>query len=284
MSDSRVVRSLSSEWRKVLSTKLWWILAIVIAAYSAMIASMFAFMFSAMGDMLAGAGAGAGAPQLPAQSAANMVYSSVSTFGYVVPLLLGALTATGELRHRTLGLTFTLEPRRGLVLLSKTAVLIVFGVLLGAAGLLGAVGAGAGVTAATGGDPMLGSGETWAVIGRVLAALGIWAVIGFGIGVLVRNQAIAIVIALVFTQFVEPLLRTGAQFWEWSAQIAKFLPGAATDSFVGASVMSSLSSLDPSVPQGSSALGIWAGLAVLVAYAVVAVAAGWLLRWRRDVV
>lgn len=281
MSDSRVIRSLSSEWRKVRSTKLWWILAIVIAAYSAFIASMFAFMFSAMGDMLTGSAAGA--PQLPAQDTANMVYSSVSAFGYVVPLLLGAVMATGELRHRTLGLTFTLEPRRGLVLLSKTAVLIVFGVLLGAAGLLGAVGAGAAVTAATGGDPMLGSGETWAVIARVLAALGIWAVIGFGIGVLVRNQAIAIVIALVFTQFVEPLLRTGAQFWDWSAQIAKFLPGAATDAFVGASVMSNLSSLDPSVPQGANGLGIWAGFAVLLAYAVAAVVAGWLLRWRRDV-
>ncbi|QAB16747.1 ABC transporter permease [Leucobacter muris] len=282
MSGSRMVRSLSSEWRKVLATKMWWILAIVIAAYSAMIASMFAFMFGAMGDALAGAGPGA--PELPAQDAANMVYSSVSTFGYVVPLLLGALAATGELRHRTLGLTFTLEPRRGLVLLSKTLVLVVFGVALGAAGLLGAVGAGAGVTAATGGDPMLGSPESWAVIGRVLAALGIWAIIGFGIGVLVRSQAIAIVIALVFTQFVEPLLRTGAQFWEWSAQVAKFLPGAATDSFVGASVMSSLSSLDPSAPQGSSALGIWAGLAVLVAYAAVSIAAGWALRWRRDVI
>ncbi|EYT54892.1 ABC transporter permease [Leucobacter sp. UCD-THU] len=277
-----MARSLSSEWRKVLSTKMWWILAIVIAAYSAMIASMFAFMFGAMGDALAGAGPGA--PELPAQDAANMVYSSVSTFGYVVPLLLGALAATGELRHRTLGLTFTLEPRRGLVLLSKTLVLVVFGVVLGAAGLIGAVGAGAGVTAATGGDPMLGSPESWAVIGRVLAALGIWAIIGFGIGVLVRSQAIAIVIALVFTQFVEPLLRTGAQFWEWSAQVAKFLPGAATDSFVGASVMSSLSSLDPSAPQGSSALGIWAGLAVLVAYAAVSIAAGWALRWRRDVI
>lgn len=282
MSGSRMARSLSSEWRKVLSTKMWWILAIVIAAYSAMIASMFAFMFGAMGDALAGAGPGA--PELPAQDAANMVYSSVSTFGYVVPLLLGALAATGELRHRTLGLTFTLEPRRGLVLLSKTLVLVVFGVVLGAAGLIGAVGAGAGVTAATGGDPMLGSPESWAVIGRVLAALGIWAIIGFGIGVLVRSQAIAIVIALVFTQFVEPLLRTGAQFWEWSAQVAKFLPGAATDSFVGASVMSSLSSLDPSAPQGSNALGIWAGLAVLVAYAAVSIAAGWALRWRRDVI
>jgi hypothetical protein len=260
---NRLTRSLSSEWRKVRSTKLWWILAIVLGAYSAMMAAMFAFIFGAMSDEMGGIA-------LPAQDTANMVYASVSTFGYVIPLLLGALMATGELRHRTLALTFTLEPQRGIVLLI--------------AGLLGAIGAGAPVLAATDGDPMLDSGETWLLALRVLAALGLWSIIGFGIGVLVRNQAFAIVLALVFTQFVEPVLRTGAQFWEWSAQVAKFLPGSATDAFVGASVMTSMSSLDPSLPEGSGALGIWGGLLVMLAYAVIAVAAGWALRWRRDVV
>jgi ABC-type transport system involved in multi-copper enzyme maturation permease subunit len=274
---NRLTRSLSSEWRKVRSTKLWWILAIVLGAYSAMMAAMFAFIFGAMSDEMGGIA-------LPAQDTANMVYASVSTFGYVIPLLLGALMATGELRHRTLALTFTLEPQRGIVLLSKTIVLLGFGIAVGIAGLLGAIGAGAPVLAATDGDPMLDSGETWLLALRVLAALGLWSIIGFGIGVLVRNQAFAIVLALVFTQFVEPVLRTGAQFWEWSAQVAKFLPGSATDAFVGASVMTSMSSLDPSLPEGSGALGIWGGLLVMLAYAVIAVAAGWALRWRRDVV
>lgn len=274
---NRLMRSLSAEWRKVRATKLWWILGLVLGLYSAMMAAMFAFIFGAMSDEMGGIA-------LPPQQTANMVYASVSTFGYVIPLLLGALMATGELRHRTLALTFTLEPRRGIVLLSKTVVLLGFGIVLGIAGLLGAIGAGAPVLAATGGDAMLDSGDTWLLVVRVLAAIGLWSIIGFGVGVLVRNQAFAIVLALVFTQFVEPVLRTGAQFWEWSAQVAKFLPGSATDAFVGASVMTSMSSLDPSLPDGAGALGIWGGLLVLLAYAIVAVAAGWALRWRRDVV
>ena len=276
---SRMGRSLSSEFRKVRSTKLWWILAIVLAAYSAFMGALFAFMFGALGDALDGSGVA-----LPAQESANMVYSSVSTFGYVIPLLFGALMATGEIRHHTLGLAFTLEPKRGVVLASKAIVLLGVGLVIGLAGLIGAVGAGAPVLAATGGDPMLGSVESWMLMLRVLAAIALWAIIGFGIGVLVRNQAFAIVLALVFTQFLEPVLRTGAQFWEWSAQVAKFLPGAATDAFVGASVMSSMSALDPSAPETSAGLGIWAGLLVLLAYAVVSLLAGWLLRWRRDVV
>lgn len=283
---SRIGCSLSAELRKVLSTKLWWILAVVLAGYSAMIAAMFAFMFGAMADALGAAGTGgaAAADPLPAQQIANMVYSSVSSFGYAVPLLLGALMATGELRHRTLGIAFTLEPRRGIVLLSKAVVLLGFGIVLGIAGLAGAMGAGASVLSATGGDPMLGSVDTWLLAMRVLAAIGVWAIIGFGIGLLVGNQAFTIVIALVFTQFVEPILRTAAQFWEWSAQVAKFLPGAATDAFVGVSLMDNLSALDPTAPAGSTPLGIGAGFAVLAAYAVVFVLAGWALRWRRDVV
>ena len=275
---SRLTRSLSSEARKVRSTKLWWILAIVLAGYSAFMGALFAFMFGALGDAMDGSGV-----SLPAQETASMVYASVSTFGYVIPLLFGALMATGEIRHHTLGLAFTLEPKRGVVLASKSIVLLVVGLLIGLAGLIGAVGAGAPILAATGGDPMLGSAETWLLIVRVLVAISLWALIGFGIGVLVRNQAFAIVLALVFTQFLEPVLRMGAQFWEWSAQVAKFLPGAATDAFVGASVMGSLSSLDPTAPETTSELGIWTGLLVLAGYAVVALLAGWLLRWRRDV-
>lgn len=283
---SRLMRSVSAEWRKMRSTRLWWILALVLAGYSAMMAATFAFLFGAAADMMGDPAMGgeAAAVELPAQQTAELVYSSVTTFGYVIPLLFGALMATGELRHRTLGLAFTLEPRRGIVLLGKSVVLLGLGVVLGVAGLIGAVGAGAPILLSTGGEAMLPSGDTWALFGRTIVAIALWAIIGFGVGLLVGNQAFAIVIALVFTQFLEPVLRIGAQFWEWSAQLARFLPGAATDAFVGASVMSSMSTLDPTVPEGAGPLGIPGGLLVLIAYALVAVLAGWALRWRRDVV
>lgn len=274
---NRILRSVSAEWRKVRSTKLWWILAIVLAGYSALMAGAFAFMFGAIPSDMGGIA-------LPAQETAGLVYSGVATFGYVIPLIFGALMATGELRHRTLGLAFTFEPRRGIVLLGKVKVLLGVGLLLGVAGVIGAVSAGGGILAATDGDPMLGTSETWALLARVIAAIGVWAVIGFGVGLLVGNQAFAIVITLVFTQFLEPVLRMAAGFWDWSAQLAKYLPGAASDAFVGASVMNSMSTIDPTAPDSAAPLGIWSGLAVLLAYGVVAVLLGWVTRWRKDVV
>lgn len=275
---SRLTRSMSSEVRKVRSTKLWWILAIVLAGYSAFNAGFTAFVFGAMGDAL-----GIGAVEQSAQQSANLVYSTVASAGYVIPLLFGALVVTGEIRHRTLGMTFTLEPKRSIVLFSKSIVLFLIGLVLGLAGLIGAVGAGASVLAATDGDAMLGSPETWLLIARVLIVMAVWAIIGFGVGILVRNQAFAIVITLVLTLIVEPLLRVGAQFWDWSAQVAKYLPGAATEAFVGSNSLNDLSAVDPSMPAAATPLGIWAGLAVLVGYAAIVVLAGWLFRWRKDV-
>lgn len=274
---SRLLRSLSSEYRKVTATKMWWILALVLAAYSALMAAVFAWIFGIAMEEVTG-----GSPVDPAHAAA-MVYATPATFGYVIPLLLGTILATGELRHRTLGLAFIAEPKRGIVLTAKTLVLLLFGAIVALLGTAAALAAGAALLS-QGGGPGLDDTSVWAVIARVIVALAVWAVIGFGLGLLVRNQAISIVIALVFTQFLEPMLRTAAMFWEPGASIGRFLPGAATDAFVGASVMSDMASLDASVPSGQvEPLGIWGGLAVLVAYAVVAVVLGWVLRWRRDV-
>lgn len=271
---SRMLRSVSAEYRKLRATKLWWILGIVLAVYSAMMAAVFGLLFGTIASEL-----GDTALDLTPEQVSGNVYSSVTAFGYVVPLLVGALTATSEMRHNTLAGAFIAEPKRWIVLLGKLIVLVGLGALLGVIGLIGAVGAGAGVLAATDSATMLGSSDTWALLLRVVAATALWAVIGFGVGVLVKNQAFAIVVALVFTQFLEPVLRSAAIVWEWSAEVGKYLPGAATDAFVGASAMT-FASGDAS---GSGSLPIWAGLLVLLAYAVTAVAGGWAARWRRDI-
>src|SRR5699024_9362598 len=151
-------------------------------------------------------------------------------------------------------------------LTGKTVALLVVGIVLGIGGLIGAVGAGA---------PLLGMGDvssglseasTWALFARILAAIAIWAVIGFGVGLIVKNQAFAIVLAIAFTQFIEPVMRIGAQFWDWSAAVAKFLPGAAMDAFVGSSVFNAMSATDPTMPDTADVLGIGSGLLVLAGY------------------
>lgn len=271
---ARLQRSLASEWRKITATKTWWVLAITFTLYAAMMAAPFGLMFGELQDE---------SQPLNLDGAATMVYSTTATLGYVIPLVYGALAATNELRHRTLGVTFTVEPRRGVVLGAKAIALAVVGVIFALAGLGGAVGAGAGMLSVGDVPTLLNEAGTWAMMGRVAVVIALWAIIGFGMGLIVKNQAFAIVIAIVFTQFLEPVARIGAQVWDWSATVGKFLPGAAMDAFVGASILNDMTSLDPSMPESVETLSMGAGLSVLIVYAAVFCALGWVLRMRADV-
>lgn len=279
---TRLSRSLAAETRKLFATKTIWVLGLVLTGYVGLMAALFGLMFSELGAAM-GAGGGQGAELDPA-AGAGIVYAMVTSMGYVIPLILGALAVTGEYRHRTLAVTLTAEPRRGVVLASKLLVLAAAGAALGLIGLLGTVGLGGGTIALTGGSAELGTPAVLGVIARVIPAMALWAAIGVGLGVLVRSQAIAIVIGLAFTQFLEPVLRLTAGLWEWTARLGSFLPGAATDAFVGAGLFTNMGALDPSLADsGGGGLGVWQGGLTLLGYALLLAGLGWWLRWRRDV-
>src|SRR5690349_14471715 len=99
-----------SESTKQFTTSIWWLLAIVLAAYVAFTATAVGFVFSlaANGDL-----PGGNAPRLPAESLPQVLYSTATSVGYVFPLLIGTLMVTTEFRHKTLTPTFLATPRRG---------------------------------------------------------------------------------------------------------------------------------------------------------------------------
>ncbi|MEN9619935.1 MAG: hypothetical protein RL499_128 [Actinomycetota bacterium] len=279
-----LLRATASEFAKVFSLKSWWLLGLIIVVYVGLTAAALAFFFSDIGSQLAGVGTGAPAPELDPVVAANLVYSSVTAVGLVIPLLFGALLATTEWRHGTLTPTVLAQPRRGIVLAAKGVVAAVMGAVYGVVGLIGSVGLGAPVLAALGEPTALDEPEVIGVLLRTLLATALWSLLGLGLGALLTSQIAAIVIVLAFTQFVEPILRLVASVWEWSASIGRFLPGSATDALVGAGILSSLNALDPSVPSATvDALTWWQGGLVLAALAAVLIVAASLTTMRRDV-
>lgn len=263
-----------AESTKLFSTSIWWILAIVLFVYVALTASALGFVFAqAATGSLPG-----DAPPLPEEGLAAILYSTGTSVGYVFPLLVGTLMVTAEFRHKTLTPTFLATPRRGRVLVAKLVIGVLIGALLGVIGTVAAVGVSAAFLSGFGLDTALTSSETWAMFGRMLLAYVLWALIGVGVGALVRNQVGAIVGVLVFTQFIEPIGRTAAAFVDGLADYTRFLPGAASDALVGASVFSA-----SMAPTSSDALEWWVGGLVLLGYAVVFVVLGQLVSWRRDV-
>lgn len=272
----RFVNAVRAETAKLLTVRLWWLLMLILVVYIGFTAGVIGGLFGAIGDQMA---AQPGAPALPPEMLPPLVYSTTTAVGYVFPLLLGAMLTTGEFRHQTLTPTFLATPRRGVVLGSKLFVLAVAGAVFGVAGLVASMGAGAPLLELTGNDAALGESETWLLAARVVLAMALWAVIGVGVGVLVPNQVASIVIVLAFTQFVEPILRLMAPTWEWTAEVGKFLPGAASDALVGASIYSAFAA----GPGEAKILEWWQGGLVLLAFAVLAAAIGYVTSWRKDV-
>ncbi len=271
--------ALRTEYRKLVTTRMWWILLLAMAAYMAFLAAIMAFVLTQ--DPTAGTGAFPGAsPQEPEPLSptdlAQTVYTLATSLGYVFPVIVGALAMTGEFRHQTITPTLLAEPRRTIVLVAKMLSSVVVGLLFGVVGTLATVGAGAGVLALLGEDPALSEPIVLRSAGLSVLALTVWTVVGVAFGTLLTNQVAVIVVLLAFTQFVEPVLRVVLAQLDWAEGIAKFLPGAAGEAITGASFYAE-SGL------AADLLSSAEGLAVLLAYAVAFAVLGRLLTLRRDI-
>lgn len=274
----KALRALGSEFQKVFTTRMWWLIAILLVAYVAFLAGGFgAFLGWTIENPEAAENTGNNTQLPPGMQLAPLIYGFASSVGYVFPVLLGALAVTGEFRHKTLTPTFLAEPHRSTVLSAKFASQLIVGAGLGVIAFATSVGTGAAALAAFGLDTDLDMSDTWALIGRGVLAMALWGTIGVGLGTLVTNQVAAIVIVIAFTQFVEPILRLAASLNDVTAQVGQFLPGAASDALVGASFYS-IASVGSSV-----SLEWWQGGLVLLTIGVVATVVGGATTWRRDV-
>ncbi len=266
------LRSLASEFAKVFQTRLWWLLAIILVAYVGTAAGGIGLAFAFAPDAVSTGGAG-----LPVGDALPpLVYSMASATGFVFPVILGAISVTSEVRHRTLTTTFTAIPRRGIVLAGKATVGLVLGAVLGVLGFLTSVGLGALVLGLGGIDPHLGDSDIWAMVARGVLAMALWGFVGVGLGVMVPSQIGSIVSILAFTQFIEPLVRLAGGLIEPLGDIVKFLPGAASDALVGASFYTLMGG-------GGASLEWWQGGLMLAGYGLLFLLIGRATFWRRDV-
>lgn len=268
---TRLLTALRVELRKTTTTRMWWILLLVMIGYVAMIAVFIAFAFAALPDQ---AGT-AQAPSLHDRSTVLTVYSLGLPIGYVFPVVLGVLAVTTEYRYQTITSTFLGEPRRGFVLAAKLVVSLCLGLVFGVLGLGASVAAAAPVLAFTDHPTMLTDIDIWRWLAQAVLGMALWAGIGVGLGAVLRNQVAAIVVILAFSQLIEPLARFGLSAWSGTRDIAQYLPGAAADAMAGASIYTLNSPIQ--------LLEWWQGALVLAGYAVVLCLLGARSALRRDV-
>jgi ABC-2 type transport system permease protein len=172
--------------------------------------------------------------------------------------------------------TLLAEPRRGVVLGAKLVLAAGIGLLYGLAGVVGLVAAAAPVLSAAGDGAYLGDPQVQRALLLGVLVTGLWAVLGTGFGAVVPHQVAAVVAILAFTQFVEPIGRLALGAVDGLSVVSAYLPGAAADAVVGASLFSQMGDVD--------LLPAWAGALVLLGYAAALALAGRLTTFARDVV
>jgi hypothetical protein len=143
-------------------------------------------------------------------------------------------------------------------MLAKVVSLIGIGALYGLVSIIGAVAVGA-VGLSLIGRPLFPSAEVFRSLGLSLLVLGLWGLIGLGIGILIPNQVAALLIGIGVAWIVEPLIGLALSAWEFGREhIVQFFPSQATSAVVNGI------SQDPNAVR----LEWWGGALVLAAYAV----------------
>jgi ABC-2 type transport system permease protein len=255
-----MTRLIRAEWTKLFTTRVW--LGLLLGG------CLMAAAFGALLTGFAGENGQNGQPGLPPVGTPQFEQAALAVGGNatVMMLILGIIGMTQEYRHRTATPTFLTSPRRGRVVVAKllayaAAAIPLALVILTVGVLVIEVYAGA-----RGAAPSL-SGDNLRIVGGVWAALVIYAVIGVGVGALLRNQVGAIVGSLVYLYVVEQVIRAVPA----TAPAFKWLPGGALEAMTA-------------TLNGTELLDRWQGALVLLGYGLVAALLGTLLAVRRDVV
>ena len=266
LSFPRLVRA---EWIKFTSLRsTWWSLGLV-AVVSVGLSFLQATAVASFAAEI-GAGMGAATPEA-VNNTAVMVIVFATVLTQLLAIIIGTISVTGEYSTGMIRSTLTAAPSRIGALLSKALVvggtMFVFSlVVFAVAGLVTAP-----VLPAGGVDFSDLSSSLMPLLGGALF-LALMAMLGVGIGFIIRNGpgALSVGIVLLFVAPVLVMFFTGFPDFEWVVELAAYLPSNAGQSlFMGS-------------PMSGTLLETWPALITIVAWPMGALLAGSAVLMVRD--
>jgi ABC-type transport system involved in multi-copper enzyme maturation permease subunit len=260
-------RIVGTELLKLRTTRAWWGLLLT--------GVVLAFLQSGLLAATAGLSLGQGAAPSPPPTDPAMlrsIYTSGLSYGSVVTLSLGVLGMAGEYRHQTITPTLLAVPRRPRLVAAKLVAYLLAGLGYGIAFVLAGAVLGGIVVVARGYPLGLDAPDVVRAIALSMLACAIWTAFGLGLGTLIRNQVVALLIGVAFAVLAGPLLALALQAAKAGA-VAQYLPNQASAALVQPTSGGFEQTLLP----------WWGGALVLLAYGVAFAALGTVLTTRRDV-
>ncbi len=245
------LRLVRAELRKLTSTKMPWAFLAVLVAISATTAS--AVIWGTDMD---------GSKAFISTAADQQSLMAFASNAFMIAGLFGAIAVAHEYGHGTVVPTFLAEPRRHRAMTAQLTAVLLGGGLLGLIGATLTIVAVAASLPMTDYDFMVSVADLTQVLAASAFAGAAGAVLGAGIGALVRNTGGAVAAAVVVLVIAPPLIV------QLASETASWVPATL------ANVLSGVSN-DVTTP---------AALAAIAAWAIVPAALGVLAVQRRDVV
>lgn len=195
---------IKAEFRKILTTKLWWALLIPSAVlgfgWSFFAAKLVNSIAQAVRDNTVFEQAGATFQDVPWAAFALSRGINITT---IFPMLFGALGLATELHRRTITTSFLTASSRSALLGAKAITYVIWGVIYGV--LISVVCILGTVTGASGNYLPSTSGFLLIGVAGVASSL-LWTLLGLGVGALLGSTTGSIVLLLIYAVIAEPIL------------------------------------------------------------------------------
>jgi ABC-2 type transport system permease protein len=223
---------IKAEFRKILTTKMWWAMmvpAVLLAlGWAWGVSALITSIVSDISDVDIIEEFNISFDDLSWSVIALTRSMNIAT---IFPMIFGTLALASELSRRTITTSFLTAPNRGALLSAKAVTYVIWGLLYG---VVIALGASIGTALGSESSYLPDAGQ-WMMIALsgILGCL-LWTLLGLGVGALLGSPVGALVILLIYSLIVGPigdLVMTGLTEGSY---LAGFLPNGSANGLTGA--------------------------------------------------
>lgn len=223
-------RLIKAEYRKIVTTKLWWALlipSVLLAIGWALLGGyVFSEVASGLGEVFDDAGLNI---DLDKMSWASLGLTRAMNFATLFPMVFGALAVASEINRRTITTSFLTAPTRGAVLTAKAIVYVIWGLVYG---IVVALGATIGTAIGADSDVLPSAGDWILILASGVLACLLWTLFGMGVGALLGSPVASLLVLLLYAGMVGPISEiviTSAS----GSNIAGLMPNGAANGLTG---------------------------------------------------
>jgi ABC-2 type transport system permease protein len=252
-----MIRLIRAEFLKLRTTQVWfWLLLGTIA----------------VGALIAVASIAPSDGIRSEQQVPDVFAGFASSPGYILVFVLGVLGVTTEFRYQTITPTVLQTPNRWAIVTAKMVTYTVTGAVYALFALLAEAAVGMPWLSARNLPVHLSESHVQHAIVATFGVIALYGIIGLGVGALLRNQIVAVVVGIVFLLVLENILLAipvVKHAWPYTPEGAK------------AAIL--YTNGDNSPVDGVTLLGTWTGVLVLLLWSFVPAVIGAAISMNRDI-